>query len=414
MSAEAEDAVLIVAGLCSAFAVGLSSLLIRRHLMHFSRPVVQSKIIGILWMVPIYAIDSFVSLRFKDAALYVDMLRDCYEGYALYLFLALMVGYLGDGDEYKVVDILEQSPPSEHAWPFGLVLKGPMPHGRAFLRFAKFGTLQYSVVKPIGALVALVLAPFGLYIEGDFSIYGGWLYISFVVNLSVCYAFYCLGMFYFVLKMPLAPFDPVPKFLCIKAVLFLSFWQGIVIAGLVKMNLIHEMGGWTTDNVEKGIQDLLLCVEMLVIAIAHTTAFSSKPYEDGAPQRDGESLLEAHFAHHSAIRDFNEVMPVLIPSNFRPGPARTTVRIPVGERGGVAAWRASDGAVSLLFKPKGGGGQGDRGLRNSGGGGDEGGTEADQRLEDLDSLRQSLLGVYEGREEEEDQETTTDESSVDR
>lgn len=62
-------------------------------------------------------------------------------------------------------------------------------------------------------------------LQGDFSIYGGWLYISFVVNLSVCYAFYCLGMFYFVLKMPLTPFDPVPKFLCIKAVLFLSFWQ---------------------------------------------------------------------------------------------------------------------------------------------------------------------------------------------
>lgn len=62
-------------------------------------------------------------------------------------------------------------------------------------------------------------------LQGDFSIYGGWLYISFVVNLSVCYAFYCLGMFYFVLKTPLTPFDPVPKFLCIKAVLFLSFWQ---------------------------------------------------------------------------------------------------------------------------------------------------------------------------------------------
>lgn len=83
--------------------------------------------------------------------------------------------------------------------------------------------------------------------------------------------------------------------------------KGIVIAGLVKLNLIHEMGGWTTNNVEKGIQDLLVCVEMLVIAIAHTRAFSCKPYEDGAPRRDGASLLEAHFAHHSAIRDFNEV-----------------------------------------------------------------------------------------------------------
>lgn len=45
------------------------------------------------------------------------------------------------------------------------------------------------------------------------------------MNLSVCYAFYCLGMFYYVLKSPLKPFDPVPKFLCIKAVLFMSYWQ---------------------------------------------------------------------------------------------------------------------------------------------------------------------------------------------
>ncbi len=98
-----------------------------------------------------------------------------------------------------------------------------------------------------------------------------------------------------------------------------------------------------------------------------------------------------------------QVMPVLIPSSFRPGPARTTVRIPVGEQGGVAAWRASDGAASLLFKAKGGGGgQGDRGLRGGGGGDGEagrrrgGGEEADQSLEDLDSLRQSLLGVEDG------------------
>ena len=65
----------------------------------------------------------------------------------------------------QVVDILENCPPSEHAWPFGLFIKGQLPHGRDFLRFAKFGTLQYSVIKPLAALVALVIAPFGLYKE---------------------------------------------------------------------------------------------------------------------------------------------------------------------------------------------------------------------------------------------------------
>ena len=93
-------------------------------------------------------------------------------------------------------------------------------------------------------------------------------------------------------------------------------------------------------------------------------------------------------------------MPVLIPSGFRPGPARTTVRIPVGERGGVAAWRASDGAVSSLFMPKDEdtkpGQEWLRGERKRGG--REG---SDSGVEDLDSLRQSLLGMEEGREEDE-------------
>ncbi|CAM9165843.1 unnamed protein product, partial [Ascophyllum nodosum] len=93
---------------------------------------------------------------------------------------------------------------------------------------------------------------------------------------------------------------------------------------------------------------------------------------------------------------------VLIPSGFRPGPATTTVRIPVGER---ASWRGSEGARSTLFLRR----DVTRGLeRRAVRGGEIGigignhkyseeeqgeGTEADERLEDLDSLRQSLLGA---------------------
>lgn len=65
----------------------------------------------------------------------------------------------------KVIDILERCPRKEHAWPMGWFLREPLPHGRDFLRYAKFGTLQYSVIKPATALVALILAPVGLYKE---------------------------------------------------------------------------------------------------------------------------------------------------------------------------------------------------------------------------------------------------------
>jgi hypothetical protein len=56
-------------------------------------------------MVPLYATDSWLSLRFKDAALYLDIMRDCYEAYVIYLFLALMIAYLGEGSNEKVIQV---------------------------------------------------------------------------------------------------------------------------------------------------------------------------------------------------------------------------------------------------------------------------------------------------------------------
>lgn len=37
------------------------------HLEYYNRPRLQLRVIRILWMVPIYAVDSWMSLRFKEA-----------------------------------------------------------------------------------------------------------------------------------------------------------------------------------------------------------------------------------------------------------------------------------------------------------------------------------------------------------
>ena len=60
-------------------------------------------------------------------------MRDCYEGYALYLFLALMVAYLGDGDEYKVVELLE----GQNSY-----------HGLYFYLGARIATSEVRIVTP--------------------------------------------------------------------------------------------------------------------------------------------------------------------------------------------------------------------------------------------------------------------------
>ena len=52
-------------------------------------------------MVPIYSIDSWMSLRFRDAAIYLDVIRDSYESYVLYCFFMLLVTYIEGEDDGK-------------------------------------------------------------------------------------------------------------------------------------------------------------------------------------------------------------------------------------------------------------------------------------------------------------------------
>jgi hypothetical protein len=46
--------------------------------------------------VPIYALDAWFALRFKDARIYLDPIRECYEAYVIYNFFAYLLSYLED------------------------------------------------------------------------------------------------------------------------------------------------------------------------------------------------------------------------------------------------------------------------------------------------------------------------------
>jgi len=58
------------------------------------------------------------------------------------------------------------------------------------------------------------------------SALGGYLYITVIYNISISLALYALFMFYCATRHQLRPFDPVLKFLTVKSVVFLSYWQG--------------------------------------------------------------------------------------------------------------------------------------------------------------------------------------------
>jgi hypothetical protein len=64
------------------------------HATHYTVPHQQKHIIRILFMIPIYACISFVSYVYYKHAIYWEVLRDCYEAFAIASFFTLMCHYL--------------------------------------------------------------------------------------------------------------------------------------------------------------------------------------------------------------------------------------------------------------------------------------------------------------------------------
>lgn len=71
------------------------------HLRFYSSPREQRHIVRILFIVPIYALDSWLSLLFftnDQYYVYFDTVRDCYEGKDVILSLCCGVQFAGSTD----------------------------------------------------------------------------------------------------------------------------------------------------------------------------------------------------------------------------------------------------------------------------------------------------------------------------
>ena len=109
----------------------------------------------------------------------------------------------------------------------------------------------------------------------SFIQFQGYLYVTLIYNVSISLALYALFLFYFATRELLRPFDPVLKFFTIKSVIFLSFWQGVLLALLETIGYILpicDAAGKKVDVgagvISAGYQNFLICIEMFFAAIA--------------------------------------------------------------------------------------------------------------------------------------------------
>ncbi|KAA0706347.1 Transmembrane protein 184B [Triplophysa tibetana] len=237
-----------ISGFFTWTALLLTCQQIYMHLRYYKSPNEQRHIVRILFFVPIYAFDSWLSLLFftnEEYYVYFDTIRDCYE--------------------VNIKDIK--------------------------------ATLQFCVVKPLMAVITLILQAFGKYRDGDFNVASGYLYITIIYNISVSLSLYALFLFYFATRDLLEPYGPMLKFFLVKSVIFLSFWQGMLLAILEKCGAIPRINSPDVSvgegTVAAGYQNFIICIEMFFAALALRYAFTHKIYMDKTLNAQGPMSISS-------------------------------------------------------------------------------------------------------------------------
>ncbi|KDO27033.1 hypothetical protein SPRG_07745 [Saprolegnia parasitica CBS 223.65] len=245
---------LLVAALAALFASALTAFSMYQHLRAYTRPHLQRYILRILLIVPVYAVGSFLSFKFVHQAAYFNIVRDMYEAFVVYSFLNLVLAFAA-----------RWCPRPRSRTRFLGYCCSPMARDGRLLRNCKKATIQFVFLKPFMAVLSLLMLAVGAYESDGFQ----WL-LWIVYNVSYSIALYGLLVFYLATKHILAPFSPVLKFFAVKSVIFLTFWQTLLIDDFPDISK-EQAFAWN---------DFVLALEMAPVAIMYFFSFGASQFRN--------------------------------------------------------------------------------------------------------------------------------------
>ena len=208
-----------LAGTFTLLACLISLWHLTSHIRHYEKPDIQRRVMAVLWMVPIYSITSWLSLVFPKAEYVLSGLRDGFEAYVVYTFIALLVAILQDGESHgEFIDKLTQQIIEENQkYNDAKRKKLPLPEKHlvppcpccynpvrvtsiavAFLNQCKLMGMQFVIMKPTLAVLPYFIHLTGYDYDGTAPFTDdrqvNWnsakLYIMIIQNISVAIAFY--------------------------------------------------------------------------------------------------------------------------------------------------------------------------------------------------------------------------------
>jgi hypothetical protein len=218
--------------------------------------------------------------------LFLDCIKECYEGFVILSFLDLMYSFLGVSSK-KEVDASIAGRHMHLAFPLGLILGNNTHLDQRTLANLRLCATQFVYLRPALSVLLLAIEMTGI---GEHLI----LPINIILYISITVAVCSLMSFYHTFEKELRPHRPLAKFLCIKGVVFFASAQSTILRLLVHYGVVHESHWYSTAQVSDAIQNLLVCLEMgAIFSFAHNYAFDPAPYakalKDGAPATAGVS-----------------------------------------------------------------------------------------------------------------------------
>jgi len=256
-----------------AFGAALVSTLIAffniyKHLKNYTRPEFQKSLIRILFIVPVYAIFSWCSLAVPSKSLIFESVRDVWEAVVIWEFLKLILAYCG-GESACLLVIMKNPGSVSHMWPFNYCFP-PLRLDARFMRICKRFTLQFVLIKPIMALVNIIMLEVCLYTNSYYQMSQ-----LIVYNISYSFSLYGLVLFYFATHHHpgLMSRKPLLKFMAIKTIIFATYYQGL---------LVQLVPGFDRHYLE-ALNNFIFCWEMIVFSLVHVWAFGWFEYVGGGP-----------------------------------------------------------------------------------------------------------------------------------
>ena len=143
----------------SWLAVLVSLKQIYMHLSYYNKPEEQKWIVRIVFMVPIYSICSWLSLRYYEESVYIDGVRNVYEALVIYYFLSLCYQFIGG--ESAILAQLGQDAENKPRCLTCTCCLDPFAYDLNFLRYCKQGCLQFCIIKPVMSVIAMIAHSMG-------------------------------------------------------------------------------------------------------------------------------------------------------------------------------------------------------------------------------------------------------------